>query len=97
MLGVSPAFVMACRKEGLEPGAAVRPLLDPHDRRAGSPLPLEGFEWLYGQLGPEVLLNLGSGGTDVCTRDRPGLPAAAGLRGRDVGALPGRRRAGVRP
>ena len=33
MLGVSPAFVMACRKEGLEPGAALRPLLDPHDRR----------------------------------------------------------------
>ena len=34
---------------------------------AGSPLPLEGYEWLYRQVGPDVYLNVGSGGTDVCT------------------------------
>jgi acetoacetyl-CoA synthetase len=81
MLGLSPAFVMACRKEGLEPGrafdlSAIRAL-----GVAGSPLALEGFEWLYDQFGPEVFLNLGSGGTDVCTgivQGNPLLPVYAG-------------------
>ncbi|HEY1317697.1 MAG TPA: hypothetical protein VGF10_10795, partial [Gaiella sp.] len=48
---------------------------------AGSPLAVEGFEWLYDQLGPEMLLNLGSGGTDVCTgivQGNPLLPVYAG-------------------
>jgi acetoacetyl-CoA synthetase len=67
MLGLSPAFIMACRKEGLEPGrsfdlSSIRSL-----GVAGSPLALEGFEWLYDQLGPDVFVNNGSGGTDVCT------------------------------
>ncbi len=81
MLGVSPAFVMACRKEGLEPGR----LFDLSSIRtvgaAGSPLPLDGFEWLYEQFDPAVLVNLGSGGTDVCTgivQGYPLLPVYAG-------------------
>ena len=41
---------------------------------AGSPLPLEGFEWIYEQVGPGVLLNNGSGGTDVCTGIVQGCP-----------------------
>ena len=48
---------------------------------AGSPLPLEGYEWLYRQVGPEVYLNVGSGGTDVCTgivQGYPILPVYAG-------------------
>ena len=56
MLGVSPAFVMACRKEGWS-RARGSTLLDPHDGAAGSPLPLEGFEWLYRQFEPEVQVN----------------------------------------
>jgi acetoacetyl-CoA synthetase len=79
--GLSPAFTMACRKEGLEPGrdfdlSAIRSLCE-----AGSPLPLEGYEWLYEQVGPEVFLNVGSGGTDVCTglvQGYPILPVYAG-------------------
>jgi acetoacetyl-CoA synthetase len=67
MLGLSPAFIMGCRKAGLEPRqsfdlASIRVL-----GVAGSPLALEGFEWLYEQLGPGVFVNNGSGGTDVCT------------------------------
>jgi acetoacetyl-CoA synthetase len=89
MLGVSPAFTMACRKEGLEPGRA----FDLSSIRilgvAGSPLPLEGFEWLYDQLGPDVFLNNGSGGTDVCTgivQGNPLLPVyAAEIAGRCLG------------
>jgi acetoacetyl-CoA synthetase len=81
MLGLSPAFIMACRKEGLEPGwdfdlSRLRSL-----GVAGSPLPVEGFEWLYDQLGPEMFLNNGSGGTDVCTgivQGNPLIPVYAG-------------------
>ena len=72
--GLSPAFTMACRKEGLEPGrqfdlSSVRMVCE-----AGSPLPLEGYEWLYEQFGPEVQVNVGSGGTDVCTGIVQGYP-----------------------
>ena len=41
---------------------------------AGSPLPLEGYEWLYEQFGPDVNVNVGSGGTDVCTGIVQGVP-----------------------
>ena len=79
--GLSPAFTMACRKEGLEPGrlydlSSIRMLCE-----AGSPLPLEGYEWLYRQVDSEVYLNVGSGGTDVCTgivQGTPMLPVYAG-------------------
>jgi acetoacetyl-CoA synthetase len=79
--GLSPAFTMACRKGGLEPGrlydlSSIRMLCE-----AGSPLPLEGYEWLYRQVGPDVYLNVGSGGTDVCTglvQGYPLLPVYAG-------------------
>src|SRR5262249_57324700 len=89
MLGVSPAFVMGCRKEGMEPGRA----LDLSSIRtlgvAGSPLALEGFDWLYEQLGPETFLNNGSGGTDVCTgivQGNPLIPVYAGeIAGRCLG------------
>jgi acetoacetyl-CoA synthetase len=67
VMGVSPAYLMACRKAGLEMGreldlSAVRMLCT-----AGSPLPPEGYQYVYEQLGPNILLNNGSGGTDVCT------------------------------
>jgi acetoacetyl-CoA synthetase len=44
-------------------------------------LPLEGYAWLYDQVGPDVYLNVGSGGTDVCTglvQGYPLLPVYAG-------------------
>ena len=66
-MGVSPTFLMACRKAGLEPGRE----LDLDSIRvfgtAGSPLPAEGYRYVYDQLGPDVLLINGSGGTDVCS------------------------------
>ena len=90
MLGLSPAFV-----HGLPQGrrssragsfdlSSIRTL-----GAAGSPLPLEGFEWLYEQVGPDVCLNVGSGGTDVCTgivQGYPLLPVYAGeMSGRCLG------------
>jgi acetoacetyl-CoA synthetase len=66
MMGVSPTFLMACRKAGLAPGrdldlSSIRAI-----GTAGSPLPSEGYHYVYEQLGPDVLLINGSGGTDVC-------------------------------
>src|SRR5947209_6847537 len=66
-MGVSPAYLMACRKAGVEMGrecdlSSIRMLCT-----AGSPLPADGYQYVYEQLGPDVLLNNGSGGTDVCT------------------------------
>jgi acetoacetyl-CoA synthetase len=67
VMGVSPPYRMACRKAGLELGtqhdlSSLRVLCT-----AGSPLPAEGYRYVYEQLGPELLLINGSGGTDVCT------------------------------
>ncbi|MEY2533262.1 MAG: acetoacetyl-CoA synthetase, partial [bacterium] len=56
---------------------------------AGSPLPLEGFAYVLEQFGPGVLLNLGSGGTDVCSglvQGGPLVPVWAGeISGRALG------------
>ncbi len=73
-MGLSPAFTMACRKDGLEPGrrfdlSSIRTVCE-----AGSPLPPEGYAWLYEQLGPDLFLNVGSGGTDVCSGLLSGYP-----------------------
>ena len=96
-MGVSPAFLMACRKAGLQPGrdydlSSIRVF-----GTAGSPLPAEGYRYVYEQLGPDVLLINGSGGTDVCSGIVGGCVAAARLRGRDLGAPARRRDRRVRP
>jgi len=86
LVGVSPGYVMACRKEGIEPArqfdlSAVRQI-----GCAGAPLPTEGFVWITEQMGQNVLLNVGSGGTDVCT----GIVAASPLQPVYAGEMSGR-------
>ena len=66
-MGVSPAFLMACRKAGLQPGRTCDLSSIRVFATAGAPLPLEGYRYVYEQLGPEVFLINGSGGTDVCS------------------------------
>jgi acetoacetyl-CoA synthetase len=65
--GTSAPFLMACRKDGLRPGADA----DLHALRGigstGAPLPAEGFRWVYDAFDPSVHLQSVSGGTDVCT------------------------------
>jgi acetoacetyl-CoA synthetase len=88
IMGASPGFIMACRKEGLD-------LRAKHDLAvrivgsAGAPLPPEGYVWIQEQLGPEVQLNVGSGGTDICSglvQNNPLLPVWAGeISGRCLG------------
>lgn len=80
-MGVSPPYLMACRKAGID----LRHDFDLSSIEvlctAGSPLPAEGYRWVYEQLGPDVCLVNGSGGTDVCTgivSGCPGMPVYEG-------------------
>ena len=84
-MGAGPALLMGCRKAGLQVGedfdlSSIRQLC-----AAGSPLPPEGFDWVYEQLGPDVLLNVGSGGTDVCCGIVQGSPLQPVYRGEIAG------------
>ena len=89
VMGASPGFIMACRQAGLDLRAdhdlAVRVV-----GSAGAPLPPAGYAWIQDQLGPGVQLNVGSGGTDVCSglvQNNPLLPVWAGeISGRCLGA-----------
>jgi acetoacetyl-CoA synthase len=84
LMGGVPAFLMACRKAGVD----LRDMDLSSIRQfcaAGSPLPPEGFDWIYEQLGPNVLLNVGSGGTDVCTGMVQGSPLQPVYRGEIAG------------
>jgi acetoacetyl-CoA synthetase len=86
-LGVSAGFIGACMKAGVE--APELPRLRSVGS-TGSPLPVEGFEWVYRTLGPDVWLFSTSGGTDLCTAfvgGCPLLPVYAGeLQARSLGA-----------
>ena len=79
-MGASPALLMACRKAGVDLRgrdlSSIRQLAV-----AGSPLPPEGFDWVYEQFGPDVLLSCGSGGTDLCTGIVQGSPLLPVYRG----------------
>jgi acetoacetyl-CoA synthetase len=88
-MGVSPTFLMACRKAGLEIGrdhelSSIRVF-----GTAGSPLPAEGYRFVYEQLPPEVLLINGSGGTDVCSGIVGGSPLLPVYEGEISGRLLG--------
>jgi acetoacetyl-CoA synthetase len=86
-LGTSAGFIGACMKAGVEPPEL--PRLQSIGS-TGSPLPVEGFEWVYRTLGPDVWLFSTSGGTDLCTAfvgGCPLLPVYAGeLQARSLGA-----------
>ncbi|WP_329417813.1 acetoacetate--CoA ligase [Streptomyces sp. NBC_01268] len=74
LMGVSPGYLMACRKAGIRPAeefdlSRLRQL-----GAAGSPLAADGFRWVAEQFGDRVLLNVGCGGTDVCTGILQGSP-----------------------
>jgi acetoacetyl-CoA synthetase len=74
LMGASPGFLMACRQAGVRPAAEFDLSRVRQIGAAGSPLPAEGYRWVAEQFGPDVLLNVGSGGTDVCTGIVQGSP-----------------------
>ncbi|MCW3814650.1 acetoacetate--CoA ligase [Micromonospora sp. DR5-3] len=72
--GTSAPFLLACRKAGLVPKeiadlSALRGL-----GSTGAPLPVEGFTWVYENVGGRLQLQSLSGGTDVCTGFVGGVP-----------------------
>jgi acetoacetyl-CoA synthetase len=99
--GTGAPYLLACMKEGLRPAAE-------HDLSrlrgvgsTGSPLPPEGFRWVYDEVatgggtggatgGQDLILGSFSGGTDLCTGfvgPSPLLPVRAGvISGRCLGA-----------
>jgi acetoacetyl-CoA synthetase len=66
-LGTSAAFVLASMKAGVDPAREVDLSALHSIGSTGSPLPPEGFAWLYEHVAPDVLVGSTSGGTDVCT------------------------------
>jgi acetoacetyl-CoA synthetase len=82
--GTGAPYLLACMKAGLSPGkdldlSAVRGI-----GSTGSPLPPEGFRWVYQAVGSDLLLGSFSGGTDLCTGfvgPCPLLPVRAGIIG----------------
>jgi acetoacetyl-CoA synthetase len=79
--GTSAAYLTGCMQAGLEPGEK----FDLSNLKAigstGSPLPVDGFKWVYDQVKSDILLGSTSGGTDPCTGflgSCPLLPVSAG-------------------
>lgn len=72
--GTSAPYLLACRKEGLEPAK----IADLKHLRSigstGSPLPPEGFRYVYAHIGAHIWLASMSGGTDVCSAFVGGNP-----------------------
>jgi acetoacetyl-CoA synthetase len=88
--GVGAPYLLACAKADLEPGreldlSALRGI-----GSTGSPLPPEGFRWVYDRVKPDLVLGSFSGGTDLCTGfvgPCPLLPVRTGvIAGRCLGA-----------
>jgi len=90
VFGTSAAYIMNCLKAGIEPGkhfdlSALKAI-----GSTGSPLPPEGFGWVYGSVKQDLWLASVSGGTDVASAfvvGCPLLPVHAGeLQCRGLGA-----------
>ena len=64
VFGASAAYIAQCMKSGVQPRAAgdisrIRTLAS-----SGSPLPVEGYQWVYDHVNSDLLLASISGGTD---------------------------------
>jgi acetoacetyl-CoA synthetase len=72
--GTSAPYIVACMKADLSPGND----FDLSHLRSigstGSPLPPEGFDWVYTHVKKDLWLASMSGGTDVCTAFVGGCP-----------------------
>lgn len=65
--GGGAAFYLACLRAGLKPAQLFRLTNLRSIGSTGSPLPPEGFRWIYDSVKPGVWLISFSGGTDVCS------------------------------
>src|SRR5215211_7125921 len=87
--GTSASYLTSCMNAGIEPGKDFDLGALKGVGSTGSPLPPEGFEWVYGNVKENVWLYSTSGGTDLCTAfvgGAPLLPVHAGeLQARSLG------------
>jgi acetoacetyl-CoA synthetase len=67
VLGVGAAMLVRCQRAGLSPGATLDLSRLRSLNSTASPLPLEGYAWVYEHVGRDLQLSSASGGTDVCT------------------------------
>ncbi len=65
--GTSAGYLTSCMKAGIEPGQTYNLSRLRAIGSTGSPLPPEGFHWVYEHIKKDVWLVSASGGTDVCT------------------------------
>lgn len=82
VLGMSPAYIRGTRAAGIEPTVEFSFPRLKQLCAVGSPFPPDGFHWVLDRFGDGVLLNVGSGGTDVCSgivQGAPLLPVYDGL------------------
>ena len=88
--GTGAPYLLACAKAGLRPGSELDLTALRGVGSTGSPLPPEGFDWVYDQVKRNVVLGSFSGGTDLCTGfvgPCPLLPVRAGvISGRCLGS-----------
>lgn len=79
--GTSAAYVMACRKAGVQPSRQYDLSAVTCVATTGSPLPPDGFRWLHDEVLDDLWIASVSGGTDVCSCFAgavPTLPVYAG-------------------
>lgn len=65
--GTSAAFVSACIKAGIHPNQEYDLSKIRGVGSTGSPLSVDGFQWIYDNINKELALESLSGGTDLCT------------------------------
>ena len=72
--GTSAAYLTACMNAGMEPGNTLNLEKLKGIGSTGSPLPPEGFKWVYDKVKKDLWLVSTSGGTDPCTGFVGGCP-----------------------
>jgi acetoacetyl-CoA synthetase len=88
--GTSAGYLTSCMKADIEPGRDYDLSALESIGSTGSPLPPEGFDWVYDNVNDDLWLFSTSGGTDLCTAfvgGCPLLPVRSGeLQCRSLGA-----------
>ncbi|WP_170086898.1 acetoacetate--CoA ligase [Kyrpidia spormannii] len=74
VFGTSAGYLTSCMKAGIEPGRDYDLSRLVSMGSTGSPLPPEGFEWVYEHVKKDLWLASTSGGTDVCSSFVTGCP-----------------------